>query len=220
MSYVGTVPSGLTPVEQTVYDVAVAEGVDPRLALADAQVESGLSPTAVGDQGTSFGLFQLHQGGELGSLSPAQAFDPYTNAQVALSEFAAVARSQPGLDPGALAAAAERPANPGAYATRVDAVYNNPSFLPQVPGGSSSGATGQTTGLLGPIGGAVSTVGGWIGDVLGFGGISKSVFEIALTIAFVIAGLGLILLGLTRIFPGVTRTITTTAGRAAVAAAA
>lgn len=114
----------LSAVEQQIAAVAQRLGVDPRLAIATAQVESGLNPGAVGDQGTSFGLFQLHQGGELGSLTPSQAFDPTTNASVALRQFAAVEAAHPGVtDPGTIAALAQRPANPAAYAAAVDKAY-------------------------------------------------------------------------------------------------
>jgi hypothetical protein len=105
-----------------IVSVARQLGVDPVLALADSYVESGWNPRAVGDAGTSFGLFQLHRGGELGSLTEEQAFDPTTNAQRALSEFALVQKRSPGLDPGQLAAQSERPANQAAYAQRVDQV--------------------------------------------------------------------------------------------------
>ncbi|MGH9439267.1 MAG: transglycosylase SLT domain-containing protein, partial [Terriglobia bacterium] len=71
-----------------VAQVARSMGIDPNLAIATAYQESGLSNAAVGDNGTSFGLFQLHQGGELGSMSPAQATNPEANARVALSQFA------------------------------------------------------------------------------------------------------------------------------------
>jgi hypothetical protein len=227
-------PAGLTPVEQTIYQTALTYGVDPRLALADAEVESGLSPTAVGDQGTSFGLYQLHQGGELGSLTPSQAFNPSTNAQVALSVFGAVAAAHPATDPGLIAALAERPANPTAYAAAVDAVYGSSSFLPQVPGGasigsaSSAGATGtsaQTTSSLGGIASALTPGLAIVGDLLGGTGkgivqsATKGAWEILITIAFVAAGLGLILLGLTRLFPGVTRTVTSTVATATKLAA-
>src|SRR5579872_460680 len=93
-------------------------GVDPVLAVATAMNESGLNPFSVGDHGTSFGLFQLHKGGELGKMSPTQAFDPMTNALTALSHFG----GHPGKSGGALAAAAQRPANPAAYAKAVDAL--------------------------------------------------------------------------------------------------
>ena len=40
-------------------------GIDPGAALSVARVEGGLGRGAVGDQGTSFGPFQLHVGGAL-----------------------------------------------------------------------------------------------------------------------------------------------------------
>lgn len=63
-------------------------GVNPVLALAIALEESGGRANAVGDQGTSFGAYQLHRGGALGSLSPQAAFDPYTNAMAVLPSWA------------------------------------------------------------------------------------------------------------------------------------
>lgn len=105
--------------------VAVAKhyGIDPYLALAAAKQESGWRYNAVGDNGSSFGIYQLHRGGELGSLSPTQAFDPHTNAMVALKRFAEVKKAHPNWSPGQIAAAAQRPANQAAYARSVDAIY-------------------------------------------------------------------------------------------------
>lgn len=40
-------------------------GLDPAAVLSVAKAESGLNPWSVGDHGTSFGVFQLHQGGKL-----------------------------------------------------------------------------------------------------------------------------------------------------------
>ncbi len=99
--------------------VARQMGVDPVAAVATMLVESRGNNRAVGDRGTSFGLFQLHRGGELGNLSPWQAFDPVTNAEVALSEF----RRNEGRcgSPGELAAISQRPRNRYAYARMVDA---------------------------------------------------------------------------------------------------
>lgn len=93
-------------------------GLDPAVALATAMHESGLNPHAIGDKGTSFGLFQLHKGGELGKMTAGQAFDPMTNAMRALSEFA----RHPGLTGGQLAATSQRPLNPTQYAKAVDAL--------------------------------------------------------------------------------------------------
>jgi len=112
---------------ETIIDTeALKYHVDPRLALAYILNESGGNPYAIGDQGTSFGLAQLHRGGELGSLTPQQAFNPQTNLDVSLSEVRGIEQSQPGLtDPGAIAAAAQRPANRAAYAATVDNIYRS-----------------------------------------------------------------------------------------------
>ena len=98
--------------------------IDPFLALATAIKESNLNPTAIGDNGTSFGLYQVHQGGELGNLSQQQAFDPATNADVALSVFQQTYQGNSSLSGGNLAAAAQRPANSQAYASAVNDIYN------------------------------------------------------------------------------------------------
>lgn len=132
-------------VVQTIANVAKAKGVDVRTAEASAFYESGFSPTSVGDNNTSFGIYNLHQGGELGNLTPQQAFDPYTNANVALSVFA----SNSGIsDPGALAAASQRPADPSGYAAHIDALYNDPTFLPDITPGMTTfpGGTDPATG--------------------------------------------------------------------------
>lgn len=105
----------------TIQAVAKQLGVDPNLALATAYQESKFNPTAVGDRGTSFGLFQLHQGGELGSMTPQQAFDPARNAQTSLSVVRQAALG--GGTPGQVAARAQRPADPTGYARSVDALY-------------------------------------------------------------------------------------------------
>jgi hypothetical protein len=109
-------PETLQRSAQLVGQIAQQMGVDPVTAVAAMLVESGGNPHAVGDRGTSFGLFQLHRGGELGRMSPQQAFDPVTNTEVALSEFRKHGRG----DPGMVAAASQRPKNRAAYARLVD----------------------------------------------------------------------------------------------------
>lgn len=132
--------SDLTAAQQSVVNsiIAVANklGVNPRTAVADAYVESKFNATAVGDNNSSYGIFQLHRGGELGSLTPQQAFDPTTNATTALTVFA----SNQGTysDPGLLAAKSQRPADPSGYALKVDALYNDPTFLSGLGAGSMS----------------------------------------------------------------------------------
>lgn len=77
---------------QGVVRAAHQAGVDPVRAVAIALEESGGDPHAVGDQGSSYGLFQLHKGGALGSMpvtaAPGGAFDPYTNAMAVLPSWA------------------------------------------------------------------------------------------------------------------------------------
>jgi hypothetical protein len=106
---------GSNAVIHNIIATAQAMGKDPATAIATAMHESGLNPFAVGDHGTSFGLFQLHKGGELGKMSPQQAFDPITNMRTALSHFGSGSG-------GAVAAHAQRPLNPTAYAKAVDAL--------------------------------------------------------------------------------------------------
>ena len=103
-----------------VAEVARQKGVDPVTAVACMLVESGGSNAATGDNGTSFGLFQLHRGGELGNMSEQEARDPRRNAEVALSVFAANKGKY--SDPGQLAAASQRPADRAGYARKVDAM--------------------------------------------------------------------------------------------------
>jgi murein DD-endopeptidase MepM/ murein hydrolase activator NlpD len=75
---------------QAIVRASRQSGIDPTLMTAVSLEESGLNPRAVGDQGTSYGLTQLHQGGALGNLSPQAAMDPYTNIGVAARGFAKV----------------------------------------------------------------------------------------------------------------------------------
>ena len=92
-----------------------------RAAIASMLIESKGNPHAIGDGNTSFGLFQLHKGGELteAHLTPQQAFDPLTNARVALKYFKQ--QQDKGVsDPGALAAAAQRPKYRQEYAGKVN----------------------------------------------------------------------------------------------------
>lgn len=137
-------------VPNTVGSIIVAKakqyGVDPLLALAQGWQESRLNPVSQGDfalpwqqssgpfytesnapsgsSPTSFGIFQLHKGGELGSLSPAQAMDSSTNANVAIRHLAYVANQNPNASPGTIAALAGGPADPVAYASNINRIYN------------------------------------------------------------------------------------------------
>lgn len=52
-----------TDIQSMIVRIAKEEGVDPALALSIAHVETGgtFNPNAVGDNGNSFGLFQIHK---------------------------------------------------------------------------------------------------------------------------------------------------------------
>lgn len=117
--------------------VARELGVDPKLALAIAQQESGLNPMAIGDGGHSVGLFQLNDAGEGAGMSVAARQDAETNARIALTQVAAVAREHPDWTPGQIAAAAQRPADQAGYAQKVNALYQGGTIT---GGGTATGA--------------------------------------------------------------------------------
>lgn len=57
-------------------------------ALAVAVPESGGNPAAIGDNGTSYGLTQLHQGGGLGDgYAVADLLDPVKNLSIAMANI-------------------------------------------------------------------------------------------------------------------------------------
>lgn len=68
-----------------VHNIAQGMGVPDRLWQSVVQIESGGDPNQVGDAGTSFGLFQLHVGGQAPAGVPtSQLLDPATNARYGL----------------------------------------------------------------------------------------------------------------------------------------
>lgn len=116
----GTVPGQNQSVAAIISQVAHSLGIPPEVALSLGLYESGLDAHRVGDQGTSFGIYQLHQGGELGSHDAAWAFNVRNNAETALGEMARIHAEHPQMDWGQVAAAAQRPADPGAEAAAVN----------------------------------------------------------------------------------------------------
>jgi hypothetical protein len=108
-----------TPIAGTAAAAVIAAankaGVDPVLALADAQHESGLNPKArVRDfysdgsfAGYSTGLFMLNDNGEGHGMSVKAMMDAATNSNVAMPHFAAMAKAHPNWSPGQIAFAAE-----------------------------------------------------------------------------------------------------------------
>lgn len=161
----------------TIQKIAAGLGVNPNLALATAIEESNLNPQAVGDGGTSFGLYQLHQGGELGNLTEQQAFNPATNATVALTEMAGVAKANPNASPGQVAALAQRPANQAAYAASVDSIYQqlaNGTLDPNaVANGSQSASSTPAVLTNAQVGSNTNAaLGDNTGCLIGGGGVS------------------------------------------------
>src|SRR2546423_1629862 len=71
-------------------------GVDPAAARAVASVEGGLQRGAVGDQGTSYGPFQLHVGGALPRGRGAAWANSPAGIDYALRQISRVARGKHG----------------------------------------------------------------------------------------------------------------------------
>jgi murein DD-endopeptidase MepM/ murein hydrolase activator NlpD len=133
------------PVLGVLQAVAKKYNLDWKALAAVANAESGLNPGNVGDNGSSFGLFQLHQGGALGNMSTSQArqyLDANKNA-----EFAARQMHQMGM--GGLRGKAavqnmvsrfERPADPNSEISRALKYYNGLGGT----GAMSMGSTAQS----------------------------------------------------------------------------
>jgi hypothetical protein len=114
-------------------------GLDPAAVLAVANVEGGFGG-AVGDQGTSYGPFQLHVGGAL----PRGRGNAWANSpagiEYALDQIAKVARGRKGRDAvAAIVSRFERPAAPGAEIQKAFSRYGKVgggeagAFAPSVP---------------------------------------------------------------------------------------
>lgn len=152
---------GKQTVAQIIAEVAKSYGIPPAVALSIASQESGLNPDAVGDGGTSFGIYQLHEGGELGSHSEAWAENVKNNAETALREVAEVRANEPDANWGKVAADAQRPKDRAGYAASVDSILNTfqssgqPNAVTYFENHSRSGASLETDGDGGGGGGDV-----------------------------------------------------------------
>lgn len=168
-------------------------GIDPNAALAVAQQEGWGG--GIGDNGTSFGPWQLHVGGAFPSSVQGQPTSSWTSSQkqswawskggidYALTRIASVAKGQKGsaaID--SIVTRFERPANPGAEVLGATAAYGVPASLggsgpdltsqPSRPGVSSGGGFWSSVESgLGDVGGGISgaagSVWGAAGSVLG-----------------------------------------------------
>jgi murein DD-endopeptidase MepM/ murein hydrolase activator NlpD len=109
-------------------------GLDPRAVRAVASVE-GLSG-AVGDQGTSYGPFQLHRGGALPSGRGRQWAESKAGIDYALRQIQGVAGGMTGQQAVAnIVRRFERPADPTGEIARALAAYGGP-----LPKGGAGGA--------------------------------------------------------------------------------
>jgi hypothetical protein len=135
------VTSQWTPEQIGAYTAEVAPqyGADPLVLLAMFDVEAGFDDHAIGDHGTSFGLEMLHQGGALGTRTPAWAMNPVNAIKDAAHRLA-------GAKSGADVAARQRPADPAGYAAKIDARLRELRAAVKSVGGSGS-VTGDTAGL-------------------------------------------------------------------------
>lgn len=144
----------------------MAYGIDPRLKKAiqteapdylrpvleaTAMQESGGRLDATGDNGTSFGPYQMHRGGRLDAAhyTPQQAMDPVLATRAAAKEFQTY--WDKGLRGGQLAAAAQRPADQAGYATKVDqylsGINPSPSTLSEATAPARGPLPDRATGL-------------------------------------------------------------------------
>lgn len=121
----GGAPPPPDDVRSTIQRVAQESGIDHRLALAVAQIESGFNPNAVGDTDTpysSHGVFQERlRVGRGGFTTPDP--DPARQTQRFAEDVKRLLASGFQGTPGQLAAAAQRPFDAAGYARKVDAAY-------------------------------------------------------------------------------------------------
>lgn len=163
------------------------------------EVESAWNPRAVGDNGSSFGLFQLHRGGQLGNLTPEQAYDPATNARVAAPAIASAYNEVRGFDPHTRyywLKFAEKSGHPGGNdndvatqneAERLYATYTNGTY-----GSANTSIPASNGSIIGSAGDWINTqVGNYIHDnfvaPLTGGAVKVGIFILA--IVLVIAGM-------------------------------
>lgn len=158
-SDLGLTSTGDPTVDAALMNAAMTYNVPPAVMFATAQQESSLDPTAVGDQGTSFGLYQEHEGGELGTIANAE--DPIYAANLFAQTVSAQKAQNPNATWGQLAAAAQRPANQSSYAASVNSMLGQAGNLPAVQASQVLGAK-VSSALMTPGGENVagSTTGG------------------------------------------------------------
>lgn len=131
------------PYARLIVAYARKHGADPYTLLATAIKESSLDPRAVGDNGTSYGLFQMHVGGAGGSThqSARRYLDPKTAAENRARHFR-------GGSGGRFAASVQRPADPAGYAASVDQIIAQLKREGLPGGGRAVSSTGRKGGAV------------------------------------------------------------------------
>lgn len=120
------------PVPGVIKQYAAALGLDPRAVESVGFAESGLRRDAIGDQGTSFGPFQLHQGGALPGGRGAAWAGSDAGIQYAMQQMARYARGRQGQAAvKAIVQGFERPAAPGQEINRAMKYYRGGAKLPK-----------------------------------------------------------------------------------------
>jgi hypothetical protein len=134
--------------------------LDPRAVAAIAMNESGGRFNAVGDNGSSFGPWQLHVGGALPPGKTARWAESLPGILYALRQMGSVAgglRGQAAV--AAIAQRFERPANPAAEIATALSYYRQPGFargtaVAGMGGGGSVGGGGAAARMK-PLGGFI-----------------------------------------------------------------
>lgn len=151
-------------VRRRAYDYAIAQGASPaeadafsRSSVAIAWSESQFDPTAVGDQGNSVGLFQLHSAGRGSGMTVAARQDPETNIRVSMPELwqgfrAAGGASAFSQNPAGLVAEISRIAQRPNAQAHANAVRNG--VFAQGLQYASTGEIPQGGGIISPVSGS------------------------------------------------------------------
>lgn len=130
------------PVLQLIRSLAPRYRLDPRAVAAVARSEGGLGWGAVGDQGTSYGPFQLHEGGALPRGQGAAFANSPAGVEYALQRMAASgARGKQGQQAiEAIVRGFERPADPDSEIRRSLGYYGAAGGQSATPADYSSSA--------------------------------------------------------------------------------
>lgn len=134
-------------IPQLIRQIGRREGLNAaqiRALLATAKRESSFNPSAVGDNGSSFGLFQHHIGGAGGQTK--EEAERYLNPVLSITERAREFKRL-NIRGGKGAAALQRPADPAGYAVAVDQIMQglNPGLNAPVSSSPSTRARGGST---------------------------------------------------------------------------